>query len=151
MLIHIILCILIASEILLLRIELSNEQITTDLTVCRRQTVSRVQSFLAGYLKYCLAYEISQMSSIGKKVKTLHKGSIKFKEIFNHVAFDPEIFQSPSIKLLAYFNRWKFALNQVCIYLSSRKSGLLLCIILVRNSWRKKYLSQSDTCQLESA
>ena len=151
MLIHIILCILIASEILLLRIELSNEQITTDLTVCRRQTVSRVQSFLAGYLKYCLAYEISQMSSIGKKVKTLHKGSIKFKEIFNHVAFDPEIFRSPSIKLLAYFNRWKFALNQVCIYLSSRKSGLLLCIILVRNSWRKKYLSQYDTCQLESA
>ena len=151
MLIHIILCILIASEILLFRIDLSNEQITTDLTMCRRQTVSRVQSFLAGYLKYCLAYEISQMSSIGKKVKTLHKGSIKFKEIFNHVAFDPEIFRSPSIKLLAYFNRWKFALNQVCIYLSSRKSGLLLCIILVRNSWRKKYLSQSDTCQLESA
>ena len=62
MLIHIILCILIASEIFLFRIELSNEQITTDLTVCRRQTVSRVQSFLAGYLKYCLAYEISQMS-----------------------------------------------------------------------------------------
>ena len=151
MLIHIILCILIASEILLFRIDLSNEQITTDLTMCRRQTVSRVQSFLAGYLKYCLAYEISQMSSIGKKVKTLHKGSIKFKEIFNHVAFDPEIFRSPSIKLLAYFNRWKFALNQVCIYLSFRKSGLLLCIILVRNSWRKKYLSQSDTCQLESA
>ena len=151
MLIHIILCILIASEILLLRIELSNEQITTDLTVCRRQTVSRVQSFLAGYLKYCLAYEISQMSSIGKKVKTLHKGSIKFKEIFNHVAFDPEIFRSPSIKLLACFNRWKFVLNQVCIYLSFRKSGLLLCRILVRNSWRKKYLSQSDTCQLESA
>ena len=105
MLIHIILCILIASEILLFRIDLSNEQITTDLTMCRRQTVSRVQSFLAGYLKYCLAYEISQMSSIGKKVKTLHKGSIKFKEIFNHVAFDPEIFRSPSIKLLAYFNR----------------------------------------------
>ena len=151
MLIHIILCILIASEILLLRIELSNEQITTDLTVCRRQTVSRVQSFLAGYLKYCLAYEISQMSSIGKKVKTLHKGSIKFKEIFNHVAFDPEIFRSPSIKLLACFNRWKFVLNQVCIYLSFWKSGLLLCRILVRNSWRKKYLSQSDTCQLESA
>ena len=71
MLIHIILCILIASEILLLRIELSNEQITTDLTVCRRQTVSRVQSFLAGYLKYCLAYEISQMSSIGKKKSKL--------------------------------------------------------------------------------
>ena len=73
--------------------------------------------------------------------KSQNSSSIKFKEIFNHAAFDPEIFRSPSIKLLAYFNRWKFALNQVCIYLSCRKSGLLLCIILVRNSWRKKYLS----------
>ena len=80
-------------------------------------------------------------AKVEKKVKTLHKGSIKFKGIFNHVAFDPEIFRSPSIKLLACFNRWKFALNQVCIYLSFRKSGLLLCRILVRNSWRKKYLS----------